>query len=478
MEQHAKSDAAMTGGLLERLAIRVTAWTERWFPDAYVFALLALIIVTICALVSGTPLQTVAKSFGDGFWGLIPFTMQMTMLVIGGYCVARSPVASRLIETLAMVPKRPRGTIVFVAIIAIATALVNWAFSTVFCALLVRTLAQRRDLRFDYRAASAAAYLGLGAVWALGISSSAAQLQANPASMPEALLKISGVLPFSQTIFLWQSLLMLAAIAASSIAICYFSAPVGENARTAIDLGIDPHSDPIIVPARKRPGEWLEYSPLLTLFVFVIGMIWVVNEFATKGALRGISDLNSYNLMFLLFGMALNWQPKRFLIVVGKAVPATAGVLIQFPIYSAIAFLISRAKGAGDLTLTDHLTGLFVSVATKETFAPLVGIYSAILGFFMPSGGGKWLVEAPYVMHAAVDLKAHLGWAVQAYNAGEALPNLINPFWMLPLLGVLGLQARDVVGFTFLQLVVHLPVIIVLLWLLSYTLPYVPPLIP
>ena len=69
-----------------------------------------------------------------------------------------------------------------------------------------------------------------------------------------------------------------------------------------------------------------------------------------------------------------------------------------------------------------------------------MGVYSAVLGFFVPSGGGKWIIEAPYVMQAANDLEVHLGWAVQVYNAAEALPNLINPFWMLPLLGILGLQ--------------------------------------
>ncbi len=70
-------------------------------------------------------------------------------------------------------------------------------------------------------------------------------------------------------------------------------------------------------------------------------------------------------------------------------------------------------------------------------------------------------------MQAANDLKVHLGWAVQIYNTAEALPNLINPFWMLPLLGVLGLKARDIVGFTFLQLLAHLPIVLFLLWLLG-----------
>jgi short-chain fatty acids transporter len=81
-------------------------------------------------------------------------------------------------------------------------------------------------------------------------------------------------------------------------------------------------------------------------------------------------------------------------------------------------------------------------------------------------------------MQAANELKVHLGWAVQVYNAAEALPNLINPFWMLPLLGVLGLKARDIVGFTFLQLLVHLPLVLILLWAFGLTLDYHPPVLP
>jgi len=60
-----------------------------------------------------------------------------------------------------------------------------------------------------------------------------------------------------------------------------------------------------------------------------------------------------------------------------------------------------------------------------------------------------------------------LGGAI--YNAAEAPPNLINPFWMLPLLGVLGLRARELVGFKFLQLLVHLPLVLFLLWALALT---------
>jgi short-chain fatty acids transporter len=55
---------------------------------------------------------------------------------------------------------------------------------------------------------------------------------------------------------------------------------------------------------------------------------------------------------------------------------------------------------------------------------------------------------------------------------------LINPFWMLPLVGILGVKARDIVGFTFLQLMVHLPLVLFLLWYFAGTLQYTPPVFP
>jgi short-chain fatty acids transporter len=74
------------------------------------------------------------------------------------------------------------------------------------------------------------------------------------------------------------------------------------------------------------------------------------------------------------------------------------------------------------------------------------------------------------VMQAAKDLHTHMGWAVEVYNAAEAVPNLINPFWMLPLVGILGIKARDIVGFTFTQFVFHIPMVLFLLWLFGLTL--------
>ncbi|WP_442778972.1 short-chain fatty acid transporter [Alcaligenes sp. MMA] len=477
---HASDETGSQSGVLSRLGLRFTAWAERWFPDAYVFAAIAVVVVACAAMANGSSPQAVAKAFGDGFWSLIVFTMQMALVAIGGYVVATSPLAARLIERLAAMPSSGRQGIACVATISIILSLFNWGVSLIFSALYARALARRPDLRLDYRAAGAAAYLGLGSTWALGLSSSAAQLQANPDSLPKSILDITGVIPFGQTIFLWQSMVMALILIIVSVLIAFLSAPTASKAVTAQELGVDltEFKSADKESSTRRPGEWFERSPILTILLCALGFGWLAQELIAKSPLVAISGLNTYNLLFLLLGLLLHWRPRNFLDAVTRAVPSTAGVIIQFPLYGAIAAMLTAAKGAGGVTLADRIAHLFVSISSTETFAVMMGAYSAVLGFFIPSGGGKWIIEAPYVMQAANELKVHLGWAVQVYNAAEALPNLINPFWMLPLLGVLALKARDIVGFTFLQLLVHAPLVLFMLWFFGRTLTYIPPVMP
>ncbi|WP_111857894.1 short-chain fatty acid transporter [Acinetobacter sp. CFCC 10889] len=464
--------------ILQRFAIKVSDWSEKWFPDSYIFALLGVIIVALASMAIGAPATQVALSFGDGFWSLIPFTLQMCMLIVVGYVVSVSKPIKFIINKLALIPNSGTGGIVLVATISLFVSLINWAMSTVLTALLVIALAQRKELNIDYRAAAAAAIIGMGATWALGISSSAAQLQANKASLPESIYQLTGVIPFTETIFLPQSLIMTAVLIIASITIAYFSAPKGQDIKTIdqFNIKLDQEEAEIQDTSKsKRPGDWLENSPLLSILIVVLGAIWMFNEFSKSNPILAISSLNTYNFIFLMLGIALHGTPRNFLNAVSKAVPAISGVLIQFPLYGSIAFIMTHAMNAQDLSLSHYIAEFFVSISSKETFAIVMGIYSAILGFFIPSGGGKWIIEAPYVMQAAHDLKYHLGWSVQIYNAAEALPNLINPFFMLPMLGILKLKAKDVIGFTVTQLVFHIPLVLFLLWILGRTLTYVAP---
>jgi short-chain fatty acids transporter len=260
--------------------------------------------------------------------------------------------------------------------------------------------------------------------------------------------------------------------------VAWKSAPADVEAQTAAQLGVPIEARPHTLTPRSRPGEWLEYSPLLNLLIALLALVWLTQELFAKGVVLTISNLNTYNLIFLTAGLLLQWRPRRFLDAVGRSVPSIAGVLIQFPLYGGIATILTSAMGSDGTTLATVITQFFTRFTSSDTYAVVVGAYSAVLGLFLPSGGGKWLIEAPYVMQLANELKYNLGWAVQIYNAAEALPNLINPFWMLPVLGIVGLRARDLIGFTFVQFLVHVPLVLFLLWILGKTLGYHPPVMP
>lgn len=366
--------APAADGRLARIALRFTDWAERWFPDAFVFVALAVVVVAVAVLANGAPVAAVTKSFGDGFWTLIPFTMQMAFVTIGGYVVATSAPMQRLIDRLALIPKSGRGAIGLIAIATMLSSLLSWGLSLIFGGLLTRALARRTELRMDYRAGGAAAYLGLGATWAMGLSSSSAQLQANPASLPPGLLPITGVIPFSQTIFLWQSMLIAAILIMVSTVIAIASAPGRDSAVTAQDMGIDPAREDDALPPRTQPGEWLEHAPLLTVLIGLLAAGWLVQEFARQPWMVAISNLNTYNFLFLMAGLVLHWRPKRFLNALARSVPATAGILIQYPFYAAIAAMMTTAKSADGSTLSDVIAHAFVSLNTTETFPLTMGV--------------------------------------------------------------------------------------------------------
>src|SRR6516225_4006213 len=116
---HAKSVAK--GRMLEAAALATTAWMERWFPDTFSFAVLALALISTAAMMAGATPPAVAIAFGDGLWSLMPFTMQMVFVVILGHVVARAPPTARLISAMARVPRTGRSAIVYVAVVSMMT---------------------------------------------------------------------------------------------------------------------------------------------------------------------------------------------------------------------------------------------------------------------------------------------------------------------------------------------------------------------
>ena len=464
----------MRNDWLARAGMRLADACERWFPDAFVFALAAIVIVFCGGLAIGVPAPKLVSEFGGGFWSLVNFTMQMAIIIVGGFVVATSPPVARLTARLAAIPKTARGAVAFVAMFGMLSALISWGLSLIFTGLLVREVARRLDainVRVDYRAIGAASYLGLGTVWALGLSSSAALMQATPSAIPASLLPITGVIPLTQTIFLWQSMTMAAVLILIAVSVAYFSAPREEQAKTFADAGVRLEPFTADTPTARTPADRAEDSPILSVLAAALMFWFLGQQIAARGGLAAV-DLNNLNLGFLAVGLLLHWRPRSFLRAVGQSIPATAGVIIQFPFYGGIFGMIAKTP------LSERLADLFIRFSTKETFPVVVAAYSAVLDLFLPSGGGKWVVEAPYVMKAASELQVHLGWTIQVYNVSETVPNLINPFWMLPLMGILGVKARDLAGYSILQILFLGPAALLMCWLFARTLTYIPPIIP
>ena len=205
---------------------------------------------------------------------------------------------------------------------------------------------------------------------------------------------------------------------------------------------------------------------MLNWLVVAIGAIFIARYFGRAPEPLNAITINILNLSFLIAGVLLHRTPARLMYAVQAATPAVWGVMLQFPFYAGIAAIITTTH------LNERLANAFVSISSPESFPAVVAIYSAVLGVFVPSGGSKWVIEAPYVMQAAHELKVHLGWIVASYDLGEALANLLQPFWMLPTLGIFGLRARDVMGYTFIVFLALAPVVILLVTLLGATLPY------
>ena len=477
-EQSASATAtADQPGLVARAAIRLTAWTEKWIPDAFIFALLATLIVFAAAL-AWTPatVAQVVDAWGNGFWDLIPFTLQMSLIIITGHVLATSAPVGRAIRAIASWPQTPNSAVALVTFFALATSWFNWGFSLIFSAVLAKEVA-RRVAGVDYRALAAASFLGLGSIWAQGLSGSAALQMATPGALQPQIREIvanggmvpGGIIPFRDTIFLWQSIVSVLVEIVVVVLVMWLATPPVSRARTAKDLGINLGNSEFLAgpkPQAPSPGQWLEHSPLLTVAIAALGVAYLFRYFARAPEPLNAITVNIINFAFLILGILLHWTPARLMQAVQAATQSVWGVILQYPFYAGIAAIITSTH------LSQQLAAAFVSISTPASFPAVVAIYSAVLGVFVPSGGSKWIIEAPYVMAAAHELKVHLGWVVAAYDLGEALANLVQPFWMLPILGMFGLRARDVMGYTFIVFIALTPVVILLVTLLGATLPY------
>lgn len=423
--------------MLNAAAKPLVKLVDRYLPDPYIFVLLLSLVVFAAAVLfeQQSPLQ-VLQYWGDGFWGLLAFSMQMLLVLVTGFMLASTPLVTGILNRLARLAKSAGQAILLVTVISLIASWLNWGFGLVVGALFAKALA--RQVKVDYRLLVASAYSGF-VVWHGGLAGSIPLIIATPGHFSEAQI---GVISTSDSIFAGFNLLLLALLLVAIPLVNYLMLP-----KAGDSVYVDPaklQSAPLTTNSSERPADKLENSMLLALLVGFAGIAYLVQYFGNGGSL----NLNIVNFLFLFLAIVLHGTPRRLLHSLQQAIAGGAGIVIQFPFYAGIMAIMVQSG------LAQSMSQWFVSFATAETLAFWSFISAGIVNIFVPSGGGQWAVQAPIMLPAALELGADVSRIAMAVAWGDAWTNLIQPFWALPVLAIAGLKAKDIMGFCLLQLIV------------------------
>ena len=405
---------------------------QRWLPDAFLFAVILSVVVFICGMLfqQQTPVQ-MANHWGGGFWKLLSFSMQMVLILVLGHVLAMSKPVQLGLRKVASLANSPSQSIVLVTLVSIIAAWINWGFGLVVGALVAREVANRvQGVHFPLLIASA--YSGF-LVWHGGLSGSIPLKLASDTK--DSLNQLLGgeVINVSQTIFSIENLIIVASLLIALPVINLLMQPKDE----IIEFHSNEDEYPVHDKSKLSPAERLEHNPIISYLLSAICGLYLFSYFSDGKGL----NLNIINLMLLTAGLILHVNPHNYLFALKKAVSGASGIILQFPIYAGLMGMMVQSG------LADSVSQWFVEISSQDSFPVLTFISAGVVNFFVPSGGGQWAVQAPIVIPAAQELSVAINHAAMAVAWGDAWTNMIQPFWALPLLGIAGLNIRQIMGY-------------------------------
>ncbi|WP_136254142.1 short-chain fatty acid transporter [Onishia niordana] len=411
---------------------------ERYLPDPYIFVLLLTLVAAVAAIAveRQTPLE-VLRFWGDGFWNLLTFSMQMLLVLITGFMLANTPPVKRALSGLAGKARNAGGAIVLVTVVSLVASWINWGFGLVVGALFAKELA--RQVRVDYRLLVASAYSGF-LIWHAGLAGS---IPLTIATDGHFTVEQIGVVSTSETIFSWFNMTIVAVLLVSVPLVNRLMLPSEDESVYVDPALLEEDQEPRV--RITRPAEHLENSRALAWLVGIPGLLFLLDHFVLRD---GGLNLNVINFLFLFLAIVLHRTPRRLLASLQEAIKGGAGIVIQFPFYAGIMAIMVQSG------LAQSLSEAFVSFASAETLPFWSFISAGVVNLFVPSGGGQWAVQAPVMLPAAAALGADVPRIAMAVAWGDAWTNLLQPFWALPVLAIAGLKAKDIMGYCLVQLLI------------------------
>lgn len=440
------NDQKKNTSLFKRFTSLCVSIMQKYLPDPYIFCAVLTFIVFLGAMIftKQSPLRIIGH-WTNGFWSLLAFSMQMALVLVTGHTMASSKIFKNFLSTLASKLTSPKQAIVVVTLVSAIACILNWGFGLVIGAIFAREIAKKIK-GIDYRLLIASAYTGF-LVWHGGLSGSI-PLQVASDSVAALSKQTAGAMtaniPTSETIFSPMNLFIIGGL--------LIALPL-------INRAMYPSDDEVVVVDPKlledreessfksqhdmTPAEKIENSKVVSIILGIMGWIYIIQYFITKGFNL---NLNLVNFIFLFTGILLHGTPRKFLDAFLEATKGASGILLQFPFYAGIMGIMTGVNEDG-VSLAIIMSNFFVNISTPKTF-PLFSFLSAgLVNFFVPSGGGQWAVQAPIIMPAGLEIGVSTAKSAMAIAWGDAWTNMVQPFWALPALGIAGLGAKDIMGY-------------------------------
>ena len=464
--------------MLNKIGEKFTDIFRNNMPDAFVFALVLTIITAVSAyFVADASVLKIGESWYEGFWLMLEFGMQMVLLIITGYSIALSPIAEKGIDAMASVIKTPRQVYFVVVLIGVLLGMISWGW-LVITAILARELALRVE-GIHYPFLIACVYFS-GGSWVLGLSSSIPLLLNTEGNFLIEAGILSDIIPTSFTLGSGLNMAMMILFIVVAPLLSIWLIPKIKAPKQLKDLlqesntplqkkNIKEEALELNLPY-KALSDQLNNSMILLWLVAIPGLAYIIYYFSTKGL-----DLN-LNIMiftFLILGLLLHSTPNRYSISMKRASGNISSILFQFPFYAGIMGMMIYTGLGG------QLAGWLASVADLDTFPFYAYMAGGLVNFAIPSAGGEFAVIGPSIMGAIHELGANLpadeltaiiARASMSIAYGESLTNLIQPFYLLLIIPVMGTgiktQARDVMGYLVVPFVLFfiIEVALIMLW--------------
>ncbi|HET9515171.1 MAG TPA: TIGR00366 family protein [Gemmatimonadales bacterium] len=425
---------------------RIALGLGRLIPDALTTSIALLVLVVAVALAMGNSLTATMDAYYRGLWLLLPFTMQMTLILVLSSTLGATQTFRRLVRAVSRVPRTTTQVLGLSILLSAALSYLYWGLGIALgpvIAIYFAREAEARGLKIDFPFLLAATGAGWS-VWQFGLSSSAPLMMNTPGHFLES---ITGLMPLRTTIFAPASLVFVALFLIALLVAARVMLPRRPETISSFpdSLGL---AEPL-TPADPEPGlrhaenveslsERIERHSVPTLVLCAMLAAWIGYHFGVKGA--GL-DLNSLNTILLFTCLLLHRNVRNFSKALQHSVVSAWPVVVLYHLYAGVAGLIQFT------TVGENFAGFFATFSNRFTFPLLTATAAAVVSIFVPSSGGQWAIQGFITTQtaAAVGVTAQRG--LLALSVGDHVGNLISPFWVVIAAGIARIDFRRFIGY-------------------------------